>query len=216
MPLLVALNLALAALLAWLWFTPAGQLRDLRWQPPQPVAPALADAKSLPSTDVDLARFVATLDRPLFVPTRRPPPKPQEVAAAPPPDPLPKIRLLGLYRNEEAGGMIASVDGNVRRVRVGDTVAGNWSLKALRGNEVVVSRGDVERTVALLRNAGSGVETAAETAAVVPGADTSGATSPTATARSAARERDLERRREQVRRMNAARARRGMPLLPEP
>jgi hypothetical protein len=211
--LLLTLNLALAGVLAWLWFTPEGALRDLRWQPPQPVPPALASAKPLPSFGVDINRFVATLERPLFVPSRRPPPKPEDVAAAPPPppDPLPNIRLLGLYGNDAGGGMIANVNGKVRRVHVGDAVAGNWRLKALRGNEVVVARGDEERTVELVRNNAAAPE---PQPAVAAGAADAAATS--AAAANASADRDLERRRDQVRRMNAARARRGIPLLPEP
>lgn len=216
LPLLVVLNLALAGVLAWLWFTPDGELRDVRWQPPQPVPPALADAKPLPAFDVDVARYVATVERPLFVPSRRPPPKPQDVAAAPPPpDPLPNIRLLGLYGKADAGGMIASVDGKVRRVRVGDAVAGRWTLKALRTNEVVVARDGDERAVPLVRNLGPVAETVAE--ADPAGAETAAApTRPGTAATTATSAADLERRREQVRRLNAARARRGMPLLPEP
>lgn len=213
LPLLAVLDLALAGALAWLWFTPDGKLRDVRWQPPQPVPPAIADAKPLPAPDVDVARYVATVERPLFVPSRRPPPKPQDVAAAPPPpDPLPNIRLLGLYGNADAGGMIASVDGKVRRVRVGDTVAGRWTLQKLGTNEAVVARDGEERTVALVRNSGPAAETvaAADTAGAAPAA------APARQATAANSEADLERRREQVRRMNAARARRGIPLLPEP
>lgn len=213
LPLLLALDLALGGLLAWLWFTPQGDLRNVRWQPPQPVPPALADTKALPTFDVDVARYLATLERPLFLATRRPPPKPEEVAAPPPPDPLPNIRLLGVYGNDGVGGVIANVDGKVRRVRVGDSLSGRWVLKSRDGLRAVVARGDEERTIELVRNAAPPPETvaAADTAALGEAA----AAAP-APARSAARERDLERRREQVRRMNAARARRGMPPLPEP
>ena len=37
LPLLVILNTGLLCLLAWVWFTPDGQLRGMRWQSPEPV-----------------------------------------------------------------------------------------------------------------------------------------------------------------------------------
>lgn len=230
--LLLLLNLALAGVLAWLWITPDGRLRDVRWQPPQPVPPTLGSPEPLPDFDVDVNRFVATLERPLFVPSRRPPPTPQNLAAtppAPPPDPMPDIRVLGLYGNADSGGMIANVDGKVRRVRVGDAVAGQWTLKSLRGNEIVVARGDEERIVELLRSVGTAPEVAAAASSPSAAASSTASQAATATASEApdpsaasaapanvARERELERRRDQVRRVNAARARRGLPLLPEP
>lgn len=213
LPMLVALNLALAGLLAWLWLTPEGEWRDVRWQPPQPVAPALADAKALPAFDIDVVRYLATLERPLFLPTRRPPPKPEAAAAAPPPDPLPAIRLLGLYGNDDVGGVIAHVDGKIRRVRVGDSVSGRWVLKSRDGIRAIVARDGEERTIELARNVAPPPETVASADPAAGSEPTAAATAP---ARTAARERDLERRRDQVRRMNAARARRGMPPLPEP
>ncbi len=213
LPLLVALNLALAGLLAWLWITPEGEWRDVRWQPPQPVPPALADAKALPAFDIDVVRYLATLERPLFLATRRPPPKPEAAAAAPPTDPLPAIRLLGSFGNDEVGGVIAHVDGKIRRVRVGDSVAGSWVLKSRDGIHAVVARDGEERTIELLRSVAPSPE---GLASADPSAGGEATAATAATARTAARERDLERRREQVRRMNAARARRGMPPLPEP
>jgi hypothetical protein len=213
-----ALNLALAGLLAWLWLTPGGELRHVRWEPPAPLPPALADAKALPEFDVDLVRYVATLERPLFVPTRRPPPKPEEVAAAPPPpDPLPDIRLLGLYGNQDVGGMIARIDGQVRRLRVGESI-GTWSVKEVRRNEVVIVRADDVRTIELKR-AGADTAVADADGGGRPTASASASASASPTAASSAeaqRQREIERARNQVRRMNALRARSGLPPLPEP
>ena len=42
--LLLALNLALAAALAWLWVDAQGQWRNTRWQPPLPVQPDVRKA----------------------------------------------------------------------------------------------------------------------------------------------------------------------------
>lgn len=211
LPLLVALNLALGGLLAWLWLTPEGEWRDLRWQPPPAVPPALAETKPLPEFDVDVVRYVATLERPLFLPTRRPPPKPEEVAAAPAPDPLPDIRLLGLYGNEQVGGMIANIDGKVRRVKVGESI-GTWSVKEVRRTEVVVARADDVRTIELKRGPAEVVALGAE----AEGSSAMSAPTTRASSSDARRQRDIERARNQVRRMNALRARSGLPPLPEP
>lgn len=209
--LLVAANLALAALLAWLWLTPQGQWRGVHWEPPQPVRPALADAPALPAFEVDLGRYVATLERPLFAPSRRPPPPPQAAASAPASEPMPDIRLLGLYGSSGAGGVIASIDGKVRRLRVGESVGG-WSLKELRAGEIVIGRGDEVRTLRLTRSTGG--EPAPTTAAA--GTSAPAVSSATPSAADAYKQSELERVRTQVRRMNVLRARSGMPPLPEP
>ena len=96
-PGLVAVNILFAGLLAWQWLTPQGELRNVRWAPPAPLAPVLTDAV-LPSWSADLGSFMAALDRPLFSSTRKPPAKPEE----PPPvvvvvDTLANVRVLGLY-----------------------------------------------------------------------------------------------------------------------
>ena len=72
LPLLLALNLGLLAWLASLWFTPDGRLTGVRWQPPPALKPSLDGGSALPATGVELGRYVATLERPLFMPSRRP------------------------------------------------------------------------------------------------------------------------------------------------
>jgi hypothetical protein len=215
LPLLAALNLALAALLAWLWLTPQGELRNVRWVPPEPVRPVLADAPPLPTFEMDGGRYVATLERPLFAPTRRPPPPPQAAASGPAVEPLPDIRLLGLYGGGGAGGAIASVDGKVRRLRVGEAIAG-WSLKEVRGKELVLARGDETRSIELKRSTGAEPPPAATAGGAPAGVAAAPAAGGAPTAAQAAYKQDVERAREQVRRMNVLRARRGLPPLPEP
>ncbi len=213
--LLVALSLALAALLAWLWLTPQGQLRGVHWLPPSPVRPALADAPAMPNFDVDLSRYVATLERPLFAPTRRPPP-PQTAASVPATDPMPDIHLLGVYGSLAAGGVVARVNGQVRRVRVGESVGG-WSIRELGAGEIVIGRGDEVHTLRLTRNSGNDPASASSAAASASSTGSAPAvSSATPSAADAYRQSELERVRTQVRRMNVLRARSGMPLLPEP
>lgn len=216
LPLLAALNLALAGVLAWLWVTPEGQLRDVRWQPPQAVRPTLAEAVALPTFEVDLSRYVATLERPLFEPSRRPPPPPSAIAV-PAPEPMPDIRLLGLYGNAGAGGMIARIDGKVRRLQVGESVGG-WLLRELRAGEIDVSRGEEVRTLRLTRSTeGEPAPTDMAASGASAGAASAPATgAAVASPKSAYMQSELERVRTQVRRMNVLRARAGMPPLPEP
>ncbi|MCZ2441625.1 MAG: hypothetical protein LC119_15835 [Burkholderiales bacterium] len=218
--LLLLVNLGLGLGLASRWFTPEGRLVDLRWQPPAPVPPALDAGAPLPATGVDVARYVATLEQPLFSPSRRPPPPPQAASAAPVVDTPPDLRVLGLYGSHEdpaggndgtvgKGGMIVSIDGQVKRVKIGDAV-GRWILKALRPGEAVLALGEVEHTYTLRR-------AAADEPAAVTGTAPGATQTPTAmSAAQAMREQDKRELRERVRRMNVLRARTGLPPLPEP
>ena len=220
MPLLGLLVLGLTGLLAWLWLRPDGHGAALRWQPPAPLRPALDAPAALPLQDADLGRYVATLDRPLFVASRRPPPPPPPASApAVVVDTPPDLRVLGLYgrraagegaAGDSSGGMIARVDGQVKRVRIGEAV-GRWTLKALRPGEAVLALGDTEQVYPLRRpapdepppatadNARPGSEPAARPAAANPQV-----------------QRQIEEARQNLRRVNALRARAGLPLLPEP
>ena len=213
LPLLGLLVLGLAGLLAWLWITPEGHWAEVRWQPPAALRPAVDGTAGLPPTGVDLGRYVATLERPLFVASRRPPPPPPPVAIAPvvvdtPPD----LRVLGLYgrRGEggTGGGMIARFDGQVKRVRIGDSV-GRWTLKELRPGEAVLALGDMQQVYPLRRPSTDDAPAAADNAASAAPVARPAAANPTL-------QRQVEEARQNVRRINALRARNGMPPLPEP
>ena len=75
---LVALNLLLAAGLAWMWIGSDGRLRNVHWQVPSPqTTDYAAMVPPLPGiTPADTRQFIAMLERPLFSPIRRPPPPP--------------------------------------------------------------------------------------------------------------------------------------------
>jgi hypothetical protein len=189
LPLLVLANLALAAWVGWMWFTPAGQIKGVQWQRPAPLAPSLDADGSLPETGVDASRYVATLERPLFSPSRRMPAPPPPPSAAPVVDAPPDIR-----------------------VKLGEAV-GRWTLKALRPGEAVLAAGESEQVYPLLR-AASGEPPPS------PIADNAGAaggsSAPRAPAADAMRQRQIEEARANVRRVNALRARMGLPPVPEP
>ena len=153
---LLAVNAALALLLAWLWIDKAGHLRNIHWQPPAPqtsnyaamvpVLPGLAPA--------DTSQFIAMLDRPLFSPTRRPPPPP------PPPSPLEQepadnlgtAQLSGLFQGQGDGGAILQIAGKPRRVRLRESVEG-WTLSAVRDRSATFTRGGQSRVLQLPRAA---------------------------------------------------------------
>lgn len=208
------LVVAVAGALGWLWITPAGQVKGVTWTPPAPVRPALEAPAPLPETGVEATRFVATLERPLFVATRRPPPPPAPLAAAQPAVDLPPdMRVLGIYGATGGGvgngGIIARIEGQVKRVKTGDSV-GRWTVKELRPGEVVLAAGDSIQTYALRR--ASADEPPVPLSA--DNANPSGGTRPPSA--QAMLQKEIEQARQNVRRINALRARSGMPPVPEP
>lgn len=175
---LIGLNVLLAVLIAGLWITPQGQLRGTRWQPPAAVRPDLGTAPAVLAgqDDTDTARYVAILDRPLFTPGRRPAPVAARADAAGRPDPLDGLHLYGVFSGPDGGGIIARVEGKSRRVKVSETL-GDWSLKEIRGHQVIFSRGAETRTVALAQARQGSVSSASAAAgrtaaASVPGGET--------------------------------------------
>ena len=201
-PSLLGVNVALVAGLAWLWVTPQGELREVRWTPPAPIKPVLAGSP-IPPWSADLGSFMAALDRPLFSATRKPPAKPEPPIAVVA-DTLNEVRVLGLYSNGTDGGAIVRAEGKVRRVRPGDTLGG-WTIKEVRPAELVLARGDERRALDVKRGPDLAADTPG-TASADSGAG--GSAGP-----------DLNQRRqreanESTARVNAMRARAGMPPLP--
>ena len=203
-PVLLGVNLALAAGLAWLWFTPQGELRDVRWTPPAPIKPVLAGSP-IPAWSADLGSFMAALDRPLFAATRKPPAKPEPPVAVVA-DTLNDVRVLGLYSNGTAGGAIVRAEGKVRRVRTGDTLGG-WTIKEVRPGELVLARGDEQRSLDVKR----GPDLAADTPGASADAGASGPAGPAGPDPNQRRQREAN---ESTARVNAMRARAGLPPLP--
>lgn len=143
-----ALGLAVVVLcsgLAWLWLDPAtGQVRNHRWTPPLALQPDLSRGEdNATSNPAGYASQPANLlQRPLFAPDRRPPPPPNAVT-----DPMANIQLLGVFSGSN-GGVLARVDGSVRRVRVGEGV-GSWTLKSVEGRTATFAQGPDSRQVQL-------------------------------------------------------------------
>ena len=152
--LLLLANAALALALAWLWFTPAGAVRNVHWQPPAaqktdfatmlPALPGIATA--------DTSQFIAMLDRPLFATTRRPPPPPPPPTEQAPVDNLSTARLTGVYQGASTGGIIINIAGKDRRVALSTAVDG-WTLQSIQGRNVTFASAGRTRVLQLPRAA---------------------------------------------------------------
>ena len=147
---LVAVNVAVAALLAWLWLGPQGGARATTWVPPAPIRPDLGAGTPMLTgfEDADTSRYMAILDRPVFSPSRKPAPVASGPAGAP--DPMQGIHLYGIYGGSQGGGVIVRVDGRSRRVKVSEAL-GDWTLQEVRGTQAVFARGAEVRTLALVQ-----------------------------------------------------------------
>lgn len=215
--LFLVLVAALLAVLAWLWVGTDGKLRNTTWQAPAPIVPDLGgEVVHLPAAKpMDVSLFMATLDRPLFSPSRRPaPPAPKEGDAKPAPDPLAGLHLYGLYTTEQGpSGMLVRVDGKVRRIGINERL-GDWKLQAIREREVVLTRDGEERAIPLAISrppvpgkAPAGGAAAAPSGAPVP------VTSSAAGAAEERRQEMEEALRERLRRRNELRAKAGAPPI---
>lgn len=154
LPLLVILNVALLGFLAWAWFTPDGQPRNMHWQPPEPVK---VDLKSLlPALpgpgQADTSQFLGMLERPLFSPTRRPPPPPPppKVEVPEPVNRFAQAKLTGVFEGAGMGGIIINYDGKDRRVPLNGTLDG-WKLQSVTGAQATFSQRGQTRVVQLQR-----------------------------------------------------------------
>ena len=156
LPLLVILNTGLLCLLAWVWFTPDGQLRGMRWQSPEPVKVDLqALLPVLPGQgQADTSQFLGMLERPLFSPTRRPPPPPPPPKAEVP-EPVnhfAQAKLTGVFEGAGVGGIIINYEGKDRRVPLNGTLDG-WKLQSVTAAQATFSQRGQTRVVQLQRAA---------------------------------------------------------------
>jgi hypothetical protein len=188
--LLLAVNGALLVLLLAMWVTPQGTLRNVAWRPPAPIQPDFS-APVAANAEMNLAGFVASLERPLFSPNRLPPPVKAAGAAAAPVDPLSNIRLHGIYAGSGTGGIIASVDGKSRRIRLNENV-GEWTVKEIKDRDVTFVRGGESRVIHLAAGQGKADEGAG---AAVQGAAQSGAGQGARAAAPLSKQQILEERR---------------------
>jgi hypothetical protein len=131
---MAALCGALGVVLAGLWVTPSGQLRDaVHWRAPAAMTTDYSAAGAgLAQTGVpDVQPPAALLERPLFSSTRRPP---EPVAAAPvdaASDRLGTARLRAIVDSPPAGGsIILEIDGKSHRIQKQGVFEG-WTLASM-------------------------------------------------------------------------------------
>jgi len=212
--LFIALNASLCALLVWLWVGPDGKPRNLDWSVPAPVAPEFGDlVAALPEAKaMEVGLFMATLERPLFSPARRPaPPSPKESDTKEAPDPLANIHLFGIYTTDDGpSGMLVRVEGKVRRIAVNENLGG-WTLKSVQERGATLTRNGEERVIhlAIARPAVPGKPPAAGQMAPPGGAASSAAAGSAAGTAEERRQQLEEANRERLRRRNELRAKAG-------
>lgn len=209
--ILLALNLALAAGLAYMWLDADGQPRNIHWQAPQAQKPELGKL-ALPAQgadNFDAGQFMAIVDRPLFSPSRKPPPPPPPPDAKPAYDPLNDMQLYGAFASGDTGGIMARIEGKIRRVHYGDKI-GEWTLKKVKDREITLERGPETRVLNLAYVKGNAAPPRPSTAA----APVAGTAPPPAGGTQA--QRNQEEQRERIRMLNEFRAKVGAPLLPMP
>ena len=152
--LLALVNLVLAGGLASLWLDENAQPRaEMIWQAPTAVSPDIALPALAIKADPNAGNpnaYPAILARPLFAPDRRPPPPPAPPVPPPPPpppDPFASVQLTGLFTGAE-GGVLARVEGKMRRVKIGQTI-GAWTLSQVEGREATFKQDEQERKLRL-------------------------------------------------------------------
>lgn len=146
---LVAINLTLFVGIASQWLN-----ADVRWAPPQAIAPEEASlrAEFAHFDRMDPIVLAQTLARPVFWDTRRPPPPEEKVeaAAVAAPDPLKGVTLLGMFGTGKDMRVMLRADNKVTRLARGDRF-GPWSVQGLSDREVIFRDGDSERRLELKR-----------------------------------------------------------------
>jgi len=115
-------------------------------------SPKLADdrARGNPLWAIPLNTLTATRGRPIFSPSRRPPPAivatpyvPPPLASTPVEPDRPQLMLVGTVTGEqEAFGIFLDPTANkIVRLKLGD-LHGGWILRQVRGREVMLQRND--------------------------------------------------------------------------
>ncbi len=150
---LLAANLAVGALVALELRQPDIFVRTLALPSPEapgqdtPVVSPGNPASILPG-EADLAVVVA---RPLFSPTRRPPPPDETASAATGPADLSGLRLVGVVGSENAYVAIIEYSrprGKTVHLRAGDKLEG-WLVEKIETEQVILHQGDARHGMAL-------------------------------------------------------------------
>jgi hypothetical protein len=151
-------------------------------QPPNAPAPAPAAAQAMPTGNplwtIPLSQLAVTRDRPIFSPSRRPPPP---VAAAPiyvaPAAPRiakaeperPPLTLVGTIagENDAIAVFVLQGTGTTVRLHTNDSHEG-WVLRSVQGREATLQKGDASSVLALAPPGGSPEPVTAQASAEPP------------------------------------------------
>jgi hypothetical protein len=139
------------------WSEPTTTVVEVTIQPsPPPPAPAERALSANPLWAMPLKQFSATRERPIFLPSRRPPARPEVAVAAPkivalPKEPeRPQFSLVGTIAGDEDKFGIF-VDQNTKaviRLRVGEDFQG-WKLQSVQGREVSLEKNQLNVVLTL-------------------------------------------------------------------
>ena len=161
---------------------PPADVVQITAPPPVPAAPAAERALSVnPLWAMPLAQFSVTRERPIFSPSRLPPPQavapvavPKVVAVPQPTEPeRPQLSLVGTIASDEEGFGIF-LDQSTKamvRLKVGEEFQG-WKLRSVQGRETALEKDQKVVTLALPQpGLGSPPPTEARNEVGPPGSD---------------------------------------------
>jgi hypothetical protein len=143
------------------WSEPTTSVVEVTIPPAAPSAPGPSAERPLsanPLWAMPIKQFSLTRERPIFLPSRRPPaPPPSAVTVAKviaPPKPKepeqPQLSLVGTIASDEDqfGIFVDQATKNVLRLRVGEDFQG-WKLQSVKGREVAFQKNQQSFVVAL-------------------------------------------------------------------
>jgi hypothetical protein len=140
------------------WSEPATTVVEVTIPPSRPGAPAERTLSANPLWAMPVKQFSTTRDRPIFLPSRRPPAPPASAAtvakAIVPPKPKeseqPRLSLVGTISGDEDkfGIFIDQSTKAVLRLRVGEEFQG-WKLQSVQGREAAFQKNQLSFVVAL-------------------------------------------------------------------
>jgi general secretion pathway protein N len=141
------------------WSEPTTTVVEVTIPPSTPSAPAAGRSLSAnPLWEMPLKQFSVTRDRPIFLPSRRPPAPPapavtvSKVVAPPKPkEPeQPQLSLVGTISGDDAGFgiFVDQATKNVLRLKVGEDFQG-WQLRSIQAREASFQKNQLTFVVAL-------------------------------------------------------------------
>lgn len=147
---LLLLNVLLIFVLLACWVGTNGRLRNIHWRQPEPLGfDAMGMVPLLPVRATQQGQLLVTLEKPLFSPSRRPPPPVVAMPAEGVAPPLTGVRVYGVYGAGTQGGAILGVDGKNIRLASNQIVKG-WQLVAIDGNRLTFRRGASQHVLELV------------------------------------------------------------------